>query len=121
MGIESRSKYLRFVKDLMDKGRCVSCVFCRTRCVSEFGRETWSIDVSGVLYRLRVVSEFGRETWSIDVSSVYDKSKRVNCDRCEKASLEMVEMGLLDRSRRSRLLELGFVNVRAVTEVMALM
>ena len=52
---------------------------------------------------------------------MYDKPKCVNCDRCEKASLEMVEMGLLDRSRYLRLLELGFVNVRAVTEVMALL
>ena len=75
MGIEPRSKCTRFVKDLMDKGRCVSDVLWRSRLNSEFGRETWSIDVSDVLY----------------------KSKRINCVRFEKASLEMMEMGLLNR------------------------
>ena len=60
---------------MKDKGRCVRCVLYSSRFVSEFGRETWSIDVRCVLY----------------------KGRPLKCVRCEKASLEMVEMGLSDR------------------------
>jgi len=46
---------------------------------------------------------------SIDVRCVPDRSNSVRWARWEKASLEMLLMGLLDRPRVSRVLEVGLV------------
>lgn len=58
--------------------------------------------VSGRSDRSREVREVGRDRESIEVSCVTPSVSWVKLVMWEKASLGMLEMGLLNRSRRSR-------------------